>query len=318
MIRHTKLDLKDTADRRRRNGPRQPSKHPKPLNKMKLKLLENIHLYGGFSTIELAHEIAVLESFFSMKSSKYTSMLLNEMFHDNGVLEKPDKQFSVKNVYGTMRMNHVVPLVYKVSERGEEILKESGLYNEYAPKAHGWYQHQMMTSCLYQMFYISARKTGVQFTAQHELKPKEKFIALPPKVKVFPDAVFILHLAKPFLIFFEMDRATERGKGSKRKTWGKSIEYYKEILSKKLYEANYDLPKNHLAFLNTVTVDGNMEKKILENINTQYPKGFARMLVSTTRVFGPTATDFYPPKHFNILNVLWERSGYPAVKFNIQ
>ncbi len=171
---------------------------------------------------------------------------------------------------------------------------------------------------MYQMFYISARKAGIGFTAQHELKPKEKYIALPPKVKVFPDAVFILHLDKPFLIFFEMDRATERGKGNKRKTWGKSIEYYKDILSRNLYRSNYTLPAEHLAFLATVTVDGNMEMNILKNIKAEYPKGFARMLVNTTRAFGPTASDFYPPKYFNALNILWGRSGYPAVKFNRQ
>ena len=79
---------------------------------------------------------------------------------------------------------------------------------------------------------------------------------------------------------------------------------------------NFDLPKDHLAFLTTLTVDCNMESKVLEHIKGEFPKGFARMLVDTTRVFGPTAIDFYPPRYFNILNTKWNRSGYPSVKFN--
>lgn len=314
----TKFDLKDTLERRRRNAPRQPSSTPKPLNNTHLRLLEFIHLFGGFSTVELVHEFAKLDGITLQKQSTYISKELSEvMFHDNGVIEKPDEQFNVKNPYSSMKMNHGVPLVYQVSELGKKALREVGLYNEFAPKAHGWYKHQMMTACLYQMFYISARKAGIKFTAQHELKPKEKYIALPPKVKVFPDAVFVLHLTQPFLIFFELDRGTERGsKKATRKTWGKSIEYYKEILGRKLYEHNLDLPEGHLSFLAAITVDSNMEKKILGYIKAEYPKGFARMLVSTTRAFGSTAKDFYPPKLFDILATSWNRSGYPGATFH--
>jgi hypothetical protein len=320
MIPHTKLDLKDTLERRRRNAPRQPSADPKPLNKTHLRLLEFIHLFGGFSTIELIHEYARLQGITIQSKSTYIAKeLTNVMFHDNGVLEKPEEQFNVKNPYSNMKMNHGVPLVFKVSSKGEKVLKETGLFNKYAPKAHGWYKHQMMTACLYQMFYINAFRAGIPFTPQHELKPKEKYIALPPKVKVFPDAVFVLHLTQPFLIFFELDRGTERGsKKATRKTWGKSIEYYKEILGRKLYKHNLDLPNGHLSFLATITVDNNMEKKILGHINAEYPKGFARMLVSTTRAFGSIATDFYPPKLFDILATPWNRSGYPGVTFHKQ
>lgn len=319
MLLPTKLDLKDTLDRRRRNAPRQPSEDPKPLNETHLKLLEFIHLFGGYSTTDLIFEFAKLEGITVQVRNEYVrdKLLKEAMFHNHGVIEKPREQFNVENRYGHNRIAHGFPLVYKVSEKGEKVLKETGLFNKYAPKAHGWYKHQMMTACLYQMFYISASRAGIPFTPQHELKPKEKYIALPPKVKVFPDAVFVLHLTQPFLIFFELDRGTERGsKKATRKTWGKSIEFYKEILGRKLYKHNLDLPDGHLSFLATITVDSNMEKKILGHINAEYPKGFARMLVSTTRAFGSTVKDFYPPKLFDILATSWNRSGYPSVTFH--
>jgi hypothetical protein len=237
------------------------------------------------------------------------------MFHNHGVIEKHVEQFNAPNLYGSSnRMNHGLLLVYNVSEEGKKALQDAGMWNEYAPKAHGWYKHQMMTACMYQMFYLSARKAGIDLTPQHELKPKEKYVQV-DSVKVFPDAVFLLHLHKPFLFFFEMDRATERGKGSKRKTWGKSIEFYKAIFDKKLYRGNYDLPEDHLPFLATVTVDSNMERKILEHIEEQYPDGFARMLVHTTRAFGPSPTDYYPPKYFNLLTEAWHRLGFPPAQF---
>lgn len=316
--RYTKKDFKDTLERRRRNAPRQPSDDVSNLSLTKLKILEFTHLYGGFTTIELVHKYLLGEGVFRLKDSRYTSKLLLEMFHDHGVIEKPEEQFSVKNPYGTMKMNHVAPIVYKVSERGEEVLKSIGLWNEHAPRAHGWYKHQMMTACIYQMFHIGARDSGIQFISQHELMAKEKFIQV-GEVKVYPDAVFVLHLHKPFLFFFEMDRGTEKGsKKASRKTWGKSIEFYKSIFDKKLYRGNYELPDDLLPFLATVTVDANMERRILENIEAEYPEGFARMLVHTTRAFGPLPTDFYPPKYFNVLDVNWNRygSGYPPVQFS--
>lgn len=312
--KYTPKDLRDSLERRRRNAPRQPSSDPIRLNSTHIQILQRIHLFGGFSTIDLIHEHLLQEGMFKMKSTTYTSKLLSQMFHDLGLVDKPRAQFAVENPYGSTKMNHVAPLIYQISEKGEETLKGSGFWNDYAPKAHGWYKHQMMTACLYQIFNLSARKAGIGFTPQHELKPKEKFIQV-DSVKVFPDAVFVLHLHKPFLFFFEMDRATERGKGSKRKTWGKSIEFYKAIFDKKLYRNNYELPVDFLPFLATITVDANMEKKILEHIKDQYPDGFARMLVHTTRAFGPLVTDFLPPKYFNILAENWNRLGYAPAQF---
>ena len=91
---------------------------------------------------------------------------------------------------------------------------------------------------MYQMFYINARKAGIVFTPQHELKPKEKFFALSPKVKVFPDAVFMLNYKDHnALFFFEMDErlrgVIKKNRKITRKTWGKSIEYYKTIIREK-------------------------------------------------------------------------------------
>jgi hypothetical protein len=279
--------------------------------------LRFIHLFGGYSTTELVYQYARLEGITRQKARTYiTDILLNRaMYHNHGVIEQPQEQFSVRNPYSHNRLNHGIFLVYKVSEYGEQVLKETGLWNEYAPKAHGWYKHQMMTACMYQIFYLAARKTDIPFTPQHRLKPRESFIAVPPKVKVFPDAMFVMHLARPFLFFLEMDRGTERGsRKSKRKTWGKSIEYYRKILEYGLYLDNLDLPEDHRTFLIAMTVDATMHSRILKRIEAVYEDTNGKcpqILVTTTRAFGPRPTDHFPPKYFNVLATLWERSGYP-------
>lgn len=317
---YTKLDLKDSNGLRRRNGPRQPAPKSEilPLNKSHLKLLQFVHLFGGYSTSQLIFEYAKLEGLTKQTSDTYIrdKLLKEAMFHNHGVIDKPSEQWNVRNPYGHTRMSHSHFMVYQVSEHGDQVLKEAGMWNEYAPKAHGWYKHQLMTATMYQMLYLSARKAGIKFVPQHELKPKEKYIALPPKVKVFPDAVFMLETYKPLLFFFELDRGTEKGKRSARKTWGKSIEYYKEILLKKRYLSNLDLPDNHVAFLATVTTDATMADRILAQIEKEFPKGSAQILVHTTRAFGPLATDFASPRYFDALDILWKRVNYPAVRFN--
>lgn len=319
---YTKLDFKDSADQRRRNGPRQPAPNDeiRPLNETHIRILEFIHLFGGFTTSQLVHEFCKLEGITKQTAITYVrdKLLKEAMYHNHGVIEKPEEQFVVRNMYGSSnRMNHSQYLVYRISEKGERLLKEVGRWNQHAPRAHGWYKHQMMTACTYQIFYLSARKAGIRFTPQHELKPKDSFILLPPELRVFPDAVFVLHLKQPFLFFFEMDRGTEKGsRKAKRKTWGKGIKYYKRIIQEKLYLENYELPEDHRAFLMAMTTDTTMARRILQDIEQEYQSECFEMLVHATRSFGPLPSDFYPPRMYNILDVLWDRHNCQAIKFS--
>ena len=136
-VRYTPLDLRDSKGFRRRNGPRQPAAldEIKSLNKSHLKLLQFIHLFGGYSTTELIFEYAKLEGITTQRASTYVrdKLLKDAMFHNHGVIERPNEQWNVRNPYGDTRMSHSHFTVYRISEHGEQILKEAGMWSEYAP-----------------------------------------------------------------------------------------------------------------------------------------------------------------------------------------
>jgi hypothetical protein len=136
-------------------------------------------------------------------------------------------------------------------------------------------------------------------------------------IKVIPDMVFMLEYPDhSALIFLEIDRGTEKGVKTGHKTWGKSIKYYRQIFKKKLYKQILDLPNRHHAYLVTVTTSNLMHEKILKTIGSYYKSGTAFMLTHTTRAFGPLATDFYPPRFVDMLDVTYERNEYPPIKLN--
>lgn len=302
----------DSVGRRKRDAPPTPSGDLKDPKKIHLDLAEIVHLYGGYITVDLLHRLAVIAGLTKQKSSSYVSMRVCEMKNNLGLLRPAEEIDCLKDRY-----QH--PSLLKITDKCTRLLQETGRYSEFAPSPHGWFKHQMMTATLYQMFQISAHNSGIAFIPQHQLKLREPHIWVNrlKAIKVIPDMVFMLEYSDhSALIFLEIDRGTEKGVKTGHKTWGKSIKYYQQIFKKELYKQILDAPKDHHAYLVTVTTSSLMHRKILKTIARYYKNGSAFLLTHSTRAFGPLPTDFYPPRFIDMLDVIFDRHEYPPIKLN--
>ena len=299
-------DLKDTLQRRRRNAPRQPL-HDIVFRNKDVELLRFIHLYGGMLTTDIIFEYVTLEGLY--KNKRCMSYRLRDLYHA-GYLDRPTGQ---RRIEYPERYN----LVHRVSEKGEAILKDRGLFSPFAPRPYGAYEHQMMTACLYASYYLHARKAGFGFTAQHELLGKlnrNASIVVADK-NVTPDALFILTKdGKDVLIFLEADRATESGHSTddKRKSWGRSVEQYKDIVGGKRYKEHYGVASTCGAQVHVVTISASMQLKIIRQIQRVMPEGCNYILTHATNAFGDNS---HPSLFIPILFTEWDRWGATPFQF---
>lgn len=299
-------DLHDKLQRRRRNAPRQPLRKIR-INETDVALLHFIHLYGGMLSTDIIFEYAKLKGLYTGKRSM--TYRLCDLYHD-GYIDRPVQQ---RNIEYPERYN----LVHRVSEKAEALLKDRGLYSPYAPRPYGAYEHQMMTACLYASYYIHALQSGFGFTGQHEIlgKLKRNATIVVNEKNVTPDALFMLTIeGKEILIFLEADRATESGHSSddKRKSWGRSIEEYKEIIGNKRYKEHYGVASTCGAQVHAVTISASMQLKIIRQIQRVIPEGCNYILTHATRAFGDNT---HSPEFIPILHTEWDRWGAVPFQF---
>lgn len=303
------MRTQDTTGRRFRVGKRQPSDRPSRINSTKLRLLEWIHLTGGFASTNNVYHFARTTGITDGKDQTQISRTLKDMWHEDGILTRPPEQ------------RHIVlpdrfDTVHEVSDKGVEVLKAHGLYSEHAPKKDGWYKHQVMDSSIYQWYWNHITSLGLPFTPEHELLaglPHGREFVIDGE-KVTPDGILLTHgKTKPLLIIRETDRATEWGSKEKGTSWPKKLSRYKRFLDSGLWKQWYNVPENCDVQVHIVTLAERMEKKIIGDIRAIYPDKCARILVHTSNLFISPEGDFHAPKYYPILETTWHRAGYPDI-----
>jgi hypothetical protein len=284
-------------------GPKEPSE-------THLKLLQFIHEGGGYSSTPIIHRYAYLTGITKQggkKGQEHISTQLKWMRRKWSLIECPQEQF---NAIHPERF----PLLFKLTKKGKQLLKDQERYTQNVPSVRGFYAHQLISATWYQNEWLQALSSGIEFKLQHELKPKELHFILGNE-KVIPDTfILIKPKDKWFLKFNEADRSTEFHKGDKEKTtWERRIRLYDMLFREKAYERVLDLPEGTMPLMAAITTSDRMRRRILSELEARFPNGRAPYLVHTTRAYGPHPKDAYVPGYFDALSVTYERYNYPPI-----
>lgn len=291
--------------------PREGENHV--LTNDQVKLLEFIHLYGGLLTTEIIFEWAKTVGLYKNIKSFRTALM--HLHHHFELIDRPAFQRRVEKPLTKQ-------VVHRLSEKGEGWLRLKGMFSEHAPRPYGALQHQMIAGCTYACTYIECLKRGIPFTPQHELGS----ISIQTSTgKLVPDNAFIIHFPeRPILFFREIDKGTEPGHSTntKRKTWGKNIDQYDEVIYSgdafnKLYKTRFNLPANCGAVVQAILVPDittkvNTEVKVERILREKYTDKCNYFTYHTTWEFG---YDFSPPKFIPMLDIEWKRFGAKPMKW---
>jgi hypothetical protein len=304
--------LRDKKGRRKRTAPRQPNYEEScEIQEKDLKILQFIRFCGGMQSTQSIGQWAKRTGLYNVnndiqKPYHYIARRLKLLYHNHGVLERYEEQTR----FEYMRRYYVD---HKISPKGIALLKERGMDAENPFRATGSYLHQRMSASLYSSYLIQAMDNGIGFTHQHEITD-----TLPIETEagiLIPDGVFKLTFGdKEVLVFLEADRATEPGLSTdmKRKSWGKTIGQYQQVIGRKLYKKHYNVLPTCGAQVHVVTTVPSMQSKIIDNVARLYPQGCTYILVHTTNAFGMF---FNPNTVLPVLSETWERYQQPAFRF---
>lgn len=280
------------------------------------KVLEFIHLFGGMSTTPIIQKWRELTGLYkqkenaSEKSAPHQSLktLLRDLFN-GGYIDRPKTQM---NFYRPRRF----PLVHRVSLKGEDYLKSKRLFSAHAPKPWGTYEHNMLTACIYQGYYLNALEAGFSFEPQHTFVPAHG--GTPSftinERKVTSDVLFSLGIKdKNILIFLEIDRGTEVGstKNQDRKSYGRSAEEYYEFIGRgsaieKLYKSHFKLAPTHGAQVHFVTTSVSAQLRMLGQVARIHNKECPYFLATTCL---ETGEETHAIGYIPMLDTEWNRHG---------
>lgn len=292
----------DTIGRRVRHV-RQPLKQQTHhVTQRDIDWLSFLHRHGGRLPTSYLHDLTKAEFVNHTKSSDRLKIL----HHELRLLDRPFQQFETLDP----RKNE---LVHEASPLALDLLKDQGLYSDYAPSPRGAFKHQLMLSCVSASFELNAREKGYKYTPQHELLERvghdhtvdiegDKFV---------PDEVFMLSIdGKDLLIFLEIDRGTEPTESeAKRKSWTQSIGQYRKLIGHKLYKDRFNVSCG--ALLMVVTISPAKQAGILKVVNDTFNGPCNYILVHNLPEFGRI---FHPPTLLNMLGAEWSRCQYPPFK----
>lgn len=264
--------------------------------------LSFLHRHGGRLPTSYIHDLTKAE----FTCFEKTSRRLKNLYHELRLIDRPFQQFETLDP----RRNE---LVHEASPTGLELLKEEGLYSDYAPSPKGAFKHQLMLSCVSASFELNARAKGYAYTPQHKVLERlghDHTIDIDGD-KFVPDEVFMLNIdGKELLIFLEIDRGTEPTESeAKRKSWKQSIGQYRKLIGHKLYKERFDVTCG--ALLMVVTISPAKQAGILKVVQDQFDGSCNYILVHNLPEFGRV---FHPPELLDMLGVEWTRCGYPAFK----
>lgn len=288
-----KTDSLGRRDRFKRQLSKDVTHHLTPRD---IEWLSFLHRHGGRLPTSYLHNSSK-----HTHKDLYSSQIRLRILYDLGLLDRPTAQLATLDP----RYNE---MVHEVSPKGLAVLKDEGLYSEYAPSMRGSFKHQVMLSCISASFELNAREDGIIYTPQHVLLER---LGTDHRIKLdsgdfTPDEVFMLSVdGKSLLLFLEVDRGTEPTESDSlvRKSWTRSVAQYKELIGQAKYKTRFGVSCG--AFLLVVTVSRAKQAGILKSVDKEC--GASPYIL--THYLPEFGTYFHPPMLLDMLGVKWERCG---------
>lgn len=139
------------------------------------------------------------------------------------------------------------PYIYDLTKAAEDHLFNLGLAETTVrPAGHWW--HGFATSCVTSSVDITAARHGVRYIPGHTILAKQDASLDIPmeRGKLVPDQLFALDYGGTFRAFaLEVDRGTEPiQSAAARKSLGRSIDQYLEVLERQIHRSHYGLKAN--------------------------------------------------------------------------
>lgn len=310
----------DQIGRRYRDQPISTGKRITPTDRDIL-LLDKIHRHGPLSTTYL-----VAYSKLVRKSSTRAKDRLTDLFnedetpHEGTYLSRPWQQFETLDA-----RQH--DLAYDLTPQAKLLLKEQGLWSDYAPNTSGSWKHTYMTACITASIELATLETeNIRYIFQDEILAKSNTIfSFPVRVNgttknLIPDGIFGLEYTqdeKRYYRFFlvEADRATEPGRTRNfdRKSYGRTILQYREFVGKGMYKEALGLTAGLLVL--NITTSELRHRNLLELTKELSESGGNNYLLFQ---YAPEFGRYFQPP--NILHHLftkgWERAGREPFSIN--
>ncbi|MCK0138928.1 replication-relaxation family protein [Aliiroseovarius sp. F47248L] len=173
---------------------------------------------------------------------KDTALRQMQKLRAGGFLRLPQQQRATEH-------SDFNPYVYDLTKAAKEHLFDLGLAEPTVrPTGHWW--HGFATSCVTSSIDITAAQRRVRYIPAHTILTKRGVtLEIPMKRgKLIPDQLFALDYGGSFRAFMlEVDRGTEPIKSTAaRKSLGRSIDQYLEVLERQLQKSHYGLKANML------------------------------------------------------------------------
>ncbi len=253
-----------------------PQINVQPTNR-ELRWLKHIERHGAQSSTYL-HELTR-----DTHRCKDTSLRQLQKLRQAGFLTLPPQQRATEHA-------NFNPYIYDLTKQAKDYLHEQGI-NEPTIRPHGHWVHQYMTSCVTSSIDILAARAGIRYIPAHEiLAIKDSSLAIPiGRSKLIPDQLFALDYGGSFRVFaLEVDRGTEPKTSAQfRKSYASSVEQYRQLIERELYNSHYGLNanllvlwvfssrNNQMRFLEMVEgVDGDLKRSIFTQAITGFHHGW--------------------------------------------
>jgi hypothetical protein len=242
----------------------------------------------------------------------YLKNRLTILRHEAGVIDCPRSSWHAANA-------RYRPAVYCLTDKGEQVLKERGLYKPH-PKANETFAHEFGVCLTMASFDLGAREHGLRLIDSDEIlahpscpyatRHAERPFHLPLS------AAFIKHDGVPFglqgtkTLFFpgiEFDRKTEplEPRDMERSSIRKHVESI-IALGRCGYRHHYGIPNNVIPF---VTISESRMRSIMRLVEKVASEG-ERKLFLFKYVSDFSAFEKFPPPAAHMLATPWLRAGH--------
>ena len=173
---------------------------------------------------------------------KDTALRQMQKLRAGGFLRLPGQQRAIEHA-------EFNPYIYDLTKAAQNFLVDRDLEEPTVrPTGHWW--HGYTTSCVTSSVDIAAARQGVKFIAAHVILARnDASYEIPLKNgKLVPDQLFALDFGGSYRAFLlEVDRGTEPiNSKAARKSLGRSVQQYADIIEKSLHSRHYGLKMNIL------------------------------------------------------------------------
>lgn len=288
--------------RRSRHDAPEITRYVKPTAK-DIEWFSFIHRHGGVLPTTFIHDYTS----FHLTSKKSTQNRLTILFGSKYLTRPQSQKRFINPLYCDM--------CHKLTDESLAVLRHQSKYSQYTPHRNPPFEHQVMLSSISASIELNAKANDIGYTPQHEILER---VGHPSTFtvgnkEITPDGICMLKInGKDALIILEVDRATEATHSiyESRRSWNKTIGYYKEYLTQNLYKEHYgvDCP----VFVMIITTEQAKREGIVKVIEEAYPNGCKNILVSHIPEYGVI---YSPPQRLDILGRNWSRAKYGEFNF---